>query len=394
MKRGAAAWLAWSLWALCLGLAAFGLALFFLNESAARFLDDSVGVDLVIAVTYPTVGALIAARRPGNAIGWIFCAIGLSEAVAVFTGEYATYALVTRPGALPAGLAMAWLSTWIWLPGIGLAATFLLLLFPDGRLPSRRWRPVAWSAAVVLAIGSVTLALSPWELLGDFAPYTNPLGLAGAANLSPALYVGLLALGTVISLCCLVAVILRFHRARGEERQQLKWFTYAGALYIAVLLPLEGMTAALQLLVHPFLPIAVGIAVLRHRLYDIDIIIKRTLVYGLLTGALAALYFGVVVLLQAGFRALAGQESDLAIVAATLAVAALFQPLRARLQAFIDRRFYRRKYDAARIMAAYGAALRQDAELEALSGELLRVADETMRPAHLSLWLRESDGRE
>jgi hypothetical protein len=393
MTRHALAWLAWSSLALCLALAALALALFFRNGSPARLLDDSVAVDLAIAVTFPTVGALIAARRPGNAIGWLFCAIGLSEAVAVFTGEYATYALITRPGALPAGVALAWLSTWTWLPGVVLAATLLLLLFPDGRMPSRRWRPVAWLSVALLVVGSVTLAVTPWDRLGNFATYTNPLGLEGADGLLLALASGSLTLGAVSALCCLVAVILRFRRARGAERQQLKWFMYAGALYLATLLVPDDAAAAVQPFVHPFLPIAVGIAVLRYRLYDIDVIINRTLVYGLLTGTLAAVYAGSVVLLQGSFRALASQESDLAIVVATLMVAALFQPLRRRIQAFIDHRFYRRKYDADAVLAAYGAILRDEVDLHRLTSELLDVVGETLQPAHASLWVRDLEAR-
>jgi hypothetical protein len=268
----------------------------------------------------------------------------------------------------------------IWVPGFILVFTYAPLLFPDGRLPSRRWRPVAWISAVPFVI-FVLLAIRP-----DGYMLVGLLGTLGDAMIPFVLLCGLV---------CLISLVVRFWRAQGIQRQQIKWFAYAIAVTLTVQVLssylYDGPIAALlSLLVAPSVPTAVGIAVLRYRLYDIDILINRTLVYGSLTAMLAAVSFGGVAATQAIFRTLTGQEQQpqLAIVVSTLVIAALFNPLRRRIQAFIDRRFYRRKYDARKTLEAFSAKLRDETDLDALNEDLVGVVRETMQPAHVSLWLR------
>ena len=392
MSARIAAPLAWSIWALSVAFAAFGLLFLYLNGSFDNLLDESLGIDAVFALAFPTVGAIIASRRPGNAVGWIFCAIGLCGGAEVFTVEYGIYALVTNPGSLPAGVIATWIGTWVWLPSITLTITFLLLLFPHGRLLSPRWQPVAWLAAGVTAASVALLALAPWDLLDVGVPARNPFGIEGLRDLGVAVPAPILLIGIPTMLLSVASLVLRFWRSRGEERQQLKWFVYAGVLVVvALFVPLlfSGTASTLlQLLVMPSLPVAAGTAIMSYRLYDIDRIINRTLVYGALTATLALVYFGSVVTLQYAFRALTGGDSQLVIVASTLAIAALFQPLRHRIQTVIDRRFYRTKYDAAKTLAAFGTRLRDETDLDVLSEDLVAVARDAMQPEHASLWLR------
>jgi hypothetical protein len=385
--------LAWSVWTFSVTFSVAGLVLLLLNGNIEHLLEESLGVDAAVGVAFPTVGAVIASRQPGNTVGWIFCLIGLSGGAGVFFAEYSIHALVTSPGSLPAGMAAAWIGTWIWVPSVALTATFLLLLFPYGRLLSPRWRAVAWMAAGTTAVGIAVIAVTPWEALQPGVPDENPFGIE--AFRAVLLVLGLTALGLwfVSALLSLFSLFVRFYRSRGVERQQLKWFVYAGALTIVTFLPglgtpLADVTAVLQLLFVPLLPLAAGVAILRYRLYDIDLIINRTLVYGALTALLVAAYVGSIVVLQGLLRALTGQESQLAIVASTLAVAALFNPLRRRIQSFIDRRFYRKKYDARKTLEAFSVKLRDETDLDALNSELVRVVQETMQPAHVSLWMR------
>jgi hypothetical protein len=397
MSARATAVLAWSLWALSVAFAVFGSLFLYLNGSFEHVLDESLGVDVAMAITFPTVGALVATRQPGNAVGWIFCAIGLSGGASIFFSEYGIYALVTRPGSLPAGVISAWIGTWVWLPSVTLTITFLLLLFPHGRLLSPRWRPVAWLAAAVTAAGILLIALAPWDLLDPGVPAQNPFGIEGLREVGLAVPVPILALGIPTMLLSVVSLVIRFRRSRGEERQQLKWFVYAGVLIAAVLLiPRSDASDAVSLLeiaAFPLLPVAAGIAIFKYRLYDIDTIINRTLVYGALTATLVLVYLGSVVGLQYAFRGFAGGNSQLAVVASTLFIAALFNPLRRRLQGFIDRLFYRNKYDARETLETFNARLRDETDLDALGGDLVGVVRDTVRPAHVALWLREPGGR-
>jgi hypothetical protein len=393
MSARAASWLVYSVLALAVLLGVLGSLLLLLND---RFPPPSMEI-LLPFVTFLVVGVLIASRRPENPIGWMFCLIGLSSAWEFFAQEYAFYALVTQPGALPGGVWMAW--TQIWTAGIAWTLMFFaLLLFPDGRLPSPRWRPFAWFAATTFILLSVLAALEPTRLLGVRVP--NPTGIQAAAGIIE-LSMNILVFVVVgIVLATAASVIVRFRRARGEERQQLKWLAYtAGFLGASLGLGLLNFQVVHNRLIEfaagisgivavAAVPVAIGIAILRYRLYEIDLIINRTLVYGPLSAMLVLIYVGGVVSLQYAFRTLTGQESQIAIVASTLAIAALFNPLRRRVQAFVDRRFYRRKYDAAKTLAAFSAKLRQETDLDALGDEVMRVVSDTMQPAHVSLWLR------
>jgi hypothetical protein len=346
-----------------------------------------------IAVGYSTVGAILASRLPKSPIGWLFCAIGLSFGVVHFSAEYAIYALLARPGSLPWGEASIWLWSWVWVPAIGLVV-FLDLLFPDGRLPSARWRWFARFTIAAVAVGVILAAFSPGPILE--LPIRNPLGIEGFPNVYRPVEVFMYTLVVVGA----SSMLLRLRRAGWIERQQIKWFAYATAVAISgiilknTIFLMTGETwvwwVGLVLTVIGLAgnPIGMGVAIFRYRLYQIDLIINRTLVYGSLTATLVALYFGVIVLLQRVFVAFTGDTSTLAVVASTLLIAALFNPLRRRIQSFIDRRFYRRKYDARKTLESFSAQLRDETDLEALRGDLVGVVRETMQPAYVSLWLR------
>jgi hypothetical protein len=395
--------LAWGLWSLSLALAVCDLVFVGLGWHA-RYSSGGVGgygafLPFVVALAFTTIGALVASRRPENAIGWIFCIVGLVFLTEGFALAYATFALFARSEPLPGGTIMAWASAWIGGPGLLGIFAFLLLLFPDGRLPTRRWRPVAWLAAIAIAVVTFAHAFGPGPLRNsEFPSVANPFGVEALAGVRDLLEFSAFLLMFATILASAVSLVVRFRRARTLERQQIKWFAFAGAFLAAVFLAgptflwspaVSGWiwTTAFFLAVAG-MPISAGIAILRYRLYEIDIIINRTLVYGSLTATLVALYLAGIVVLQRVFVLLTGEKSTLAVVASTLLIAALFNPLRRRIQSFVDRRFYRRKYDAARTLEAFSARLRDETDLEALGGELVGVVEETMQPAHVSLWLR------
>jgi hypothetical protein len=346
-----------------------------------------------IAIVFAGVGGLIATRQPDNAIGWLFLGAAVAAGVAGLASSYADYWVEDRPGPALLGETAAWYGSLSWIPWILVPSTFLLLLFPDGRLLSRRWRPVAWCAA--LGIGGVFVAagLTPGPL-EDYPEVANPFGL-DSLLLDP--LTGLAVLLVVVGLVgSSASLVVRFRRARGELRQQIKWLAFAGVVAAVTII---GATASYDLVGQDIayaaimlsvlgLPLAAGIAILRHRLYDIDVVINRTLVYGALTATLAGCYLGAVLLLQLVLSGVT-EGSGLAVAASTLAVAALFRPARARIQEAVDRRFYRRKYDAQRTLGAFSTRLRDQVELGALSGDLRGVVRETLQPAHVSLWLRE-----
>jgi len=393
MSARAAPWLAWSLATLSVVLLVGGIALaqMTLSTVAERPYNGSVTLP-VLALAFSVVGAIIASRQPRNAIGWIFCSIGLVVSLSSLTGDYAEYWLAR--GSAPGNLAetAAWFSSWSWSLLVYVPTSFLLLLFPDGRLPSPRWRPVAWCAALGLIGFLAGYVLTPGPL-EDFPQIVNPYGVDSPILEAVAVAGAILASASMVASA--VSLIVRMRRAGRTERQQIKWLAYGGALVvgavfvggvIAVWIGEVGIAViSLGLL---GVPISTGVAIARYSLYDIDLIINRTLVYGSLTVLLASAYVGGVVGLQALFRALSGQESTLAIVASTLAIAALFGPLRRRVQAFVDRRFYRRKYDATHTLAAFNARLRDETDLNALRNDMVGVATRTMQPAHVSLWLR------
>ncbi len=382
------AWLLWALTAVC------ALSMLVLAEQGSLIVLLPLGTWVV---TSSTVGALVVSRRPENPIGWILCLIGFLSAFGAFSGSYAIYTLVTRPGSLPAGEVAAWFSAWVQpiYPAL-LLFVYLFLLFPDGRPLSRRWRPLLWINGFLVATQIVVGALDPGPIQGD-EPIRNPLGIEAAAEIF-AVVGELVALFTaLLMVVSAVSVYLRFRRAGGIERQQIKWLAYAAALLgvvaivgtIGELLLGLGWWSFLVLVVTLFgIPLSIGAAVLRYRLYDIDLVINRTLVYGALTALLVATYVGSVALLQGALRALTGQESQLAVVVSTLVVAAMFNPLRRRVQAFVDQLFYRSKYDARKILDAFSAKLRDETDLEALNAELVGAVRETVHPEHASLWLR------
>jgi hypothetical protein len=395
-----AAWLAWSLVGLAVALLAGGVSLALVAGSFGVELTyeseaDPVSavIKLVTLLTFSVVGAVIASRQPRNAIGWIFCSVGLVVGLSSFTGGYAEYRLAGDSALGNLAETAAWLSTWTWILWVYVPATFLLLLFPDGRLPSPRWRPVAWCVGIGIIGFVVGLALEPGRL--EYYPQiTNPYGVD-----SPILRVGAVAaiLGGVSMAASAVSLIARMRRAGRKERQQIKWLAYGGAVVIGTILVggvISIWNTDVGFAIIGFsllgLPVFTGIAIVRHRLYDIDVVVNRTLVYGSLTVTLALVYFGSVATIQALFRTLTGQERlpQLAVVVSTLAIAALFDPLRRRIQTFIDRRFYRRKYDVAKTLEAFSSKLRDETDLNTVSDDLITVVTETMQPEFASLWLR------
>ncbi|HZU11344.1 MAG TPA: hypothetical protein VFB58_00750 [Chloroflexota bacterium] len=399
MRKRALPALAWSLGVLSAVLTGLTVYLIALNH-LANPADALYPLDFV---AFALVGAFIAAYRPHNAIGWLFCLIGLSNIVSDVAQQYAVYAVITHPHTVPAGVFMFWAGTG-WMATIGWAtmALFIPLLFPTGRLLSPRWRIVAILGAIVIAVEVAFQAFMPFSGGVSYFPrMANPYAVTILASLKEMVtYIGmLLVVGVMVA--AVVSLVLRFQRAGRDEQLQIKWFAYAAAL-LAVSIALaivnsavvhnalvDNLSTPLQLIAVSALPISAAVAILRHRLYDIDVVINRTLVYGSLTLSLAAVYIGGVIALEALFRFVSGQNSDLAVAVATLAVAALFNPWRQRLQAFIDRRFYRRRYDAARALAAFTVQLRDEVDLEKLTGDMLDVLQETIQPASASIWLAD-----
>jgi len=379
-------------------LAALVLLLLLVGTLALSVSDLGWSVErlflVALAVVFLGVGALIAIRHPGNAIGWIFLFVAVSSSVAEASYGYVQYWL-SRGGLGGWGEVSAAYTNVSWIPFILVPATFLLLLFPDGHLLSPRWRPIAWSAGVGIAGAFVTTFVTPGpiedlpQLVNRFGWRSPLLGpLTGLAFL--VLMVGII--GSSLSL------ILRFRRARGEQRLQMKWLAFAGVL-AAITFPIalagyeiwgEAISNAAFMLSVLGLPAAAGVGILRYRLYEIDVVVNRTLVYGVLTALLAFFYLGAVVVLQALLQPITA-DSDIAIAGSTLAVAAAFRPLRGRVQGFIDRRFYRSKYDAADTLGRFTARLRDQVDLDSLGRELVEVVGTTMQPVHASLWLRSDE---
>lgn len=404
-------WLAWSLVVLSIVLKTAGLTLQILS---GRPEEPVPGGFLVLVISFAAfeiwsiIGAVIVSRYPRHPIGWILCVMPVASGVDSFAFGYAAYGQIVRPGSLPGADIMV-----VWTAISNSEAFFLvlliplLLLYPDGRFLSPGWRLVAWLAIGAGGVQVPLAALKPGPLEDLPAFITNPIGVSESAwaILEPLWSIAY----TLVILCLLAAalsLILRLRRARGDERQQVKWFAYTAALLVTGLLPFYipgmglGVTGAvliavyagyaLTLLTVAGLPITMAIAIFKYRLYDIDVIINRTLVYGGLSGTLAVVYFGSVALLQRLLPA----ESQLAVVLSTLAIAALFNPLRRRMQEAIDRRFYRKKYDAAKTLADFAAAARDETDLDELAGRLVDVVEETMQPQSASLWLRQPTGRE
>jgi hypothetical protein len=364
--------------------------------SLAAGIGVGVGTEIFVwgvAVVFVVVGWLIASRHPDNAIGWLFLGAAVAAGLGALSASYADYWVDAKAGPELLGRTAAWYESLSWIPWILVPSTFLLLLFPNGRLLSRRWRRVAWCAALGMTGVFVTQGLTPGAV-EDYPHVTNPFGVDSPV-LDPltGLSFLLIIVGVVGSAASL---IVRFRRARGELRQQIKWLAFAGVIAAITLLVgisvynvvSEAVANVAIMLGVLGLPLAAGIAILRYRLYDIDVVVNRALVYGALTATLAAGYLGGVLLLQLVLSGVT-QGSGLAVAASTLAVAALFRPARARIQEAVDRRFYRRKYDAQRTLEGFSARLRDQVDLAALSSDLSGVVKETLQPAHVTLWLRE-----
>jgi hypothetical protein len=396
MSARTAARIAWSLCAFATLLVAISLVFSVLNRDVPDQGDYSSAFDAISVVAllaFPIVGAVVVSRHPSNSIGWLFCAAGIPFAVSGVAYGWGVYGLFAEPGGLPGADWGAWLGSWLFAPSLFAVPALLFLLFPDGKLPSRRWRPVLWLIMAGVGAMIVGSALMPGRLTEPpFKGIENPAGVEAAGAVIEALgFAGFMALFVGI-LAGALALVARFRRARGDERQQLKWFAAAGAAFALVCAiaispwfqSSDTIGQLMILLAFAAIPIAAGVAILKYRLYEIDRVINRALVYGALTATLGAGYLGCVLLAQQ----VIGARSEIAVAVSTLAMAALFGPARTRIQDAVNRRFYRRRYDAARTLEAFGARLRDEVELDLVAADLRAVARETVQPAHVSLWLR------
>jgi hypothetical protein len=381
--------LAWSLWLASLGCCAAGLlaTLLWIRPLTLGLLAQSAAGVLAYPLGYAAIGLVLTLRRPANPIGWLYAASGLLWALVIPFAPL--FALVDDPRSLPLAVKLTMVPLLnIWAPAVALGITLPFLLLPDGRLRSRRWRPVVAATVAGAAMLVVGASLTPGRQWTDPIPIDNPLGLGGVAGTVAAAVtlagLGLYALGLLAALAC---VVLRFRDSRGVERQQLRWVAAGAAVAVLVLLPLPGQQD-LPGFVEPVallcVPASVAVAVLRYRLWELDRLVSRTVTYALVTGLLVLPYL---LILPAATR-VAQEAGSLAVAAATFAAAALFQPLRRRVQDLVDRRFNRRRYDAARTVEAFAARLRDQLDLDALSAELLAVVDQTVAPTTASLWLR------
>jgi MFS family permease len=386
MRPRAVRRLAWALWLVALGLLVAGLAIAAPHAAPSEVLVDVLAFGAVGALLFGPVGAFLAARRPRNPVGWLLAGYGVLLAFLWFTVAYVGELFDFRlrsPGTLPGADWVAWAFAVVWHPGYGLLF-LLLILFPHGRLPSPRWRPLAFTGAVFYAVLALCAAVSPAVTRDYFASARPVLRLPGAALAGP-LFETILAGNFLLLAVAMASLLVRLRRARGEERQQVKWFVYSVTVALAaVLLGFLVLSGGYLVPLLGAIPVSAAVAIQRYRLYDIDRIINRTVVYGLLTVLLGLGYAGAVLLLGQ----LLGQGSSLAVAGATLAVAGVFQPARRRVQQAVDRRFDRRRYDAGRTIQAFSARLRDEVDLDSLTAELLAVVEQTMQPTQASLWLR------
>lgn len=388
-------WLASAMAAIALVLSLLAMVLYGLDTSGVHLGTNRVA-GLALGLTYPLVGWLIASRRSDHPIGWIFLVVGLSQGLSSFVGAYATYGLVTAPGSLPMADVAAWVSTVAWSPGF-FGLILLVLVFPDGHLPSPGWRPILW----LLAIGGlclVPLAIAEWPhrgavLLGDSVFDLSRDPLLDALNTVQIVGYGIILVAAILAVG---SVLVRVRRAQGVERQQLRWFASAAVAEVAILaitavlrLP-TPFDALVSLVVLPLVPIATAVAILRYRLYDLDRLVSRTVTYGLVTGLLAGAYVVSTLLLSGPFGELTG-GGTVAVAVSTLVAAALFQPVRSRVQRLVDRRFDRGRYDADGISAAFGGRLRDQVDLPAVTADLDATVRRALAPGGAVVWLRGAE---
>jgi hypothetical protein len=362
-----------------------------LSDEAGRSADAAgTATVLIMAVALLPIGALVARRQPANAIGWIFTGTAFFFSLGFAAYEYAVYAYLVRPGT-PGGELAAWIENWFWFPAVILPFTLLLLLFPNGRPPSPRWRPLVWVILAAIVVGTASAAVTEGSIQGiEFEDIQNPYGVPGAEMVTA---VALIVAG-LAGILSFVSLILRLRRSSAPEREQLRFVVRAFAVSVVLLVIAFALSSnwdwPIIVVAIAWIPISCGIAVMRHQLWDIDVVVRKTLVYGGVSALLAGLYFAIVIGLQAAFSGFT-RGNDLAIAGSTLAVAALFRPARARIQGFVDRRFYRKRYDAEQTLAEFSARLRDEIDIDQLGGDLGAVVRDTMQPAHVSLWLRESE---
>jgi hypothetical protein len=385
-------WVAAGLWALILGIAAAIVVMKTSGWQGAGNTSDTSGVALFVSLfAFATMGALVAAHVPRNPMGWIFLAIPFGGAVAGITENVAFQGLVYKPGSIPGAIAFAWVYSWAWYPLIGLLG-FVLLLYPTGTVPGPRWRLVAWALGAVLAVMTLGYMLYPGPLDKDKRLPDNPLGIGAlrgvfdrSDNFASISMAGLV-------LAAVASVIVRFRRSRGDERQQMKWMAFAAAILAGgfILQGVFGLGDVTFAVAISMLPVALGIALFKYRLYDVDRVINRTLVYGASTALLGGAYIGLVIAGEAVFVPVAG-GSSVAVALSTLIVAGLFLPVRTRVQRFVDRRFYRSKVNAEETLARFGAQLRRESDLETILGELHSAVREAIQPAEVWLWLRPEE---
>lgn len=393
--------IAFAVW---LAVAAAGLSLTIAtwDAHAREFAGPAFGntLDITLSAVFAVVGLMLAANRPGNAVGWLLFAVAISLSGDALLARYAVYGLIAHPGSLPGAAVAAALRASAWVILIS-AFALLLLLFPNGRLPSPRWRVAVWTLLVVDVSTWIGNTLVPGPLTRPLNAYDNPIGVEALRSVNHWLSVpGWLIL--VVFAAGAVSLVRRFRRAQGDERLQYKWFTFAAALFPIAMLVTQvidsfvGQSSAADTvastasgLVATVIPVATAIAVLRYRLYEIDRIVSRAVVYALLTVVLGGAYVGLVLASEAVFAPVA-RGSSVAVALSTLVVAALFLPVRTRVQRLVDRRFYRSKTNAEDTLARFGARLRSEADLDALVSEVSSVVTETLSPAHVSLWLRPS----
>jgi hypothetical protein len=402
--------LAWGVFAMVSGLLAATLVsclLIALGEDTGRSEAASVTLLACAMFTFPVVGVLVASRHPRNAIGWILLGIGLVWEFSSLSDIYIAYGLTINPGSLARPDLVLALSAGTWVPGVGLIGTFLMLLFPDGKLPSPRWSPLAWLSGLALSITALMILFGPGDFRDvGYPDIENPLGLEVLRPLISNIYFFVLLIPACI-IGCAASLVQRFRRSHGIERLQLKWLAAAAgasaSLYLVAMIvsiPYDwsgssdspwwlGVIQNAALFSFVLVPLAVGRAILRHRLFDIDRIINRTIVYGVVSALLILVYVGGVFGIGSIVRSITdAQSNNLAVAGSTLVVAALFSPFRTRVQAFIDRRFYRYKYDATRTVEEFSIRMRDELEMDSVTGELLEAVTRSLQPSHVSLWVR------